>query len=323
MDSAIRCEGLVKRYGTVVALAGLDLDVPPGTIFGFLGPNGAGKTTTVRLLNGLARPTAGRAFVLGMDATTGGMALRGRTSYLDQQPQFYGWMTARELLGFCGELYGMRGAPLRARVDEVLRQTGLMEAARRRVGGYSGGMRQRLGLAQALINRPEVVFLDEPASSLDPAGRRDVLELIGGLRGQATVFMSTHILADVERVCNRVGIVKDGRLVAEAAVPELQARYAQPIFLLEPEPGQAAEQAVLVALLRRQRWVADVTEDHGELRVVVDDVGQAGRALPGLIAEAGMALARLERGRPSLEEIFLRLVGDARLPDPARAEVAG
>ena len=310
MDAAIVCEGLVKRYNGVIALDGLDLEVPAGAIFGFLGPNGAGKTTTVRLLNALAQPTAGRARVLGLDVMTGDVALRERTSYLDQQPQFYGWMTARELLGFVGELYGLRGPTLRARVDEVLGLTDLTDAAKRRVGGYSGGMRQRLGLAQALMNRPEVLFLDEPVSALDPAGRRDVLDIIAGLRGQATVFMSTHILADVERVCDGVAIVNRGRLVVEASVPELQARYAQPIFLLEPEPGQAAAVAELQAALSGQPWAAEVADEHGQLRVVVRDVEVAAHAILPLIVEHGVRLVRFERARLSLEDIFLQLVDD-------------
>ncbi len=321
MEPAIQCEGLVKRYGDFIALDGLDLQVPAGAIFGFLGPNGAGKTTTVRLLNGLAQPTAGRAAVLGIDAASDSLELRAQTSYLDQQPQFYSWMTARELLVFCGELHGLRGQALRARVDEVLALTGLVEAARRRVGAFSGGMRQRLGLAQALINQPKVLFLDEPASALDPAGRRDVLQMIAGLRGQTTVFMSTHILADVERVCDRVAIVDHGRLIVEATVPELQARYAQPVFMLEPEPGQEAEVAVLRVQLDQQPWVTSVTDEHGVLRIAVHNVDRASHALLPLVAQADLALTSYERGRPSLEEIFLRLVGDAGAVTSTGAEV--
>ena len=209
----ISTHGLTKRYRLDVALDHLDLDVPAGCVFGFLGPNGAGKTTTIRLLTGLARPTAGSATVAGIDATTGGRALAERIGALDQDPRYYGWMTGRELLTFVGRLHGLDGAALRARVDEVLETIGLVDAAKRRIGGYSGVMRQRLWIGQAMLPRPSVLFLDEPVSSLDPAGRRDVLELIGRLRGTCTVFMSTHILNDVERVCDRVGILDHGRLV--------------------------------------------------------------------------------------------------------------
>jgi ABC-2 type transport system ATP-binding protein len=310
MSSAIRCEGLVKRYGTFVALDGLNLDVPSGAIFGFLGPNGAGKTTTVRLLTGLGQPTAGRATVAGVNVVQGDNALRARIGYLDQQPQFYGWMTGRELLQFVGELFGMRGAALNQRVDEMLALTGLSDAARRKVGGYSGGMRQRLGLAQALISKPEVLFLDEPVSALDPAGRRDVLDLIAGLRGQTTVFMSTHILGDIERVCDKVAIINKGKLIAESTVPALQAQYAQPIYVLDPEANQEALVAQLITQLQAQPWIISAALDHGIIRVIVNDPATASHAILPLVAAANVALVRFERARPSLEDIFLRLVGD-------------
>src|SRR5262249_9474736 len=155
----------------------------------------------------------------------------------EQQPRFYSWMRGRELLAFVGALYGLRGADLRRRIDAALEVTGLTDVASRRIGGYSGGMRQRIGLAQALVNTPEASFCAAPVSSLDPAGRHEILEVIAGLRDRTTVFMSTHILADVERVCDRVAILNSGRLVVASSVAELQERYAQPIFLLEPEPN--------------------------------------------------------------------------------------
>ena len=219
-------------------------------------------------------------------------------------------MRARELLAFAGELFGLRGAPLRARVDEVLEQTGLQAAAGRRVGGFSGGMRQRLGLAQAMINRPPVLLLDEPVSQLDPAGRHDLLRIIAGLRGQATVLMSTHILADVERVCDRVAIIDRGRLLVEAPVAELERRYTQPVFVLEPEAGQDERVDALLAALREQPWVASVTREGAAVRVTTSEPEVAGRAILPLVVAAGVTLARFERGRASLEDIFLRLVGD-------------
>lgn len=322
MKAAISCTGLVKRYGAFTALDGLDLEVPAGTIFGFLGPNGAGKTTTIRLLTGLAQATAGRATVDGVAVSLDNPQLRARIGYLDQQPQFYAWMRGRELLAFVGELFGLRGATLRARVEAVIDQTGLADAAERRVGGYSGGMRQRLGLAQALINEPRVLFLDEPVSSLDPAGRRDILEIIAGLRGQTTVFVSTHILADVERVCDRVAILARGKLVVEASVADLQARFAQPVFVLNPESGQEPAVAALAATLREQPWAAEVAVAPGEIRVVAADPLVAGRAILAQVAQEGVLLQRFERERASLEDIFLRLVGDRRSRIEIEEEVA-
>ncbi len=319
METAIVCEGLTKRYGAVLALDALDLTVHTGSIFGCLGPNGAGKTTLLRLLTGLSRPTAGRASVVGLDIATRQLALHRRISTLEQQPQFYSWMRGRELLAFVGELYGLRGPDLRRRIDEALEATGLTEAANRRIGGYSGGMRQRIGLAQALINTPEALFLDEPVSALDPAGRHDILEVIAGLRGKVTVFMSTHILADVERVCDQVAILNKGRLVAASSVAELQERYAQPVFVLEPEPDQAERVGALVAALRQAPWTGQIASEHGEIRVVASDPAAAMRELLPLVAQHGVMVQRFERGRPSLEDIFLRLVGD---PAANTAEVA-
>ena len=306
---AIEAHGLTKRFGDVLALDRLDLAVPAGSVFGFLGPNGAGKTTTLRLLTGLGRPTAGTAVVAGVEVGRGGTDLAGRIGYLEQDPRFYGWMSGRELLTFVGRAYGIAGSALRSRVDEVLEMVGLVDAARRRIGGYSGGMRQRLGVGQALLPRPPVLFLDEPVSALDPEGRRDVLELIGRLRGEATVFMSTHILTDVERICDRVAILDHGRLVTEAPMDELLARHARPILELDPEPGQAMAVARLAAALRDAAWTRDVREEHGVLRVVVTDAEQAAAESLLLVVAAGVRLARFEHVRPTLEDVFLQLVG--------------
>jgi ABC-2 type transport system ATP-binding protein len=305
---AISCRDLTKRYGDVLALDHLSLDVPSGSIFGFLGPNGAGKTTALRLFTGLAFPDSGSATIAGIDVATGGVNLHRRMSFLDQSPQYYGWMRGRELLAFVGELFELRGVELRSRVDEALTLTGMTEQANRRIGGYSGGMRQRLGLAQALINRPEVLLLDEPVSSLDPEGRHDILEVIAGLRGQSTIFMSSHVLADVERVCDSVAIINRGRLIVSSTVAELQDRYAQPIFTFEPESGQDEKMQRLIAALRAASWAGEVVEDHGSIRVLTRDTALASSEILGLLAAHQVEVQRFERGRPSLEDIFLRLV---------------
>jgi ABC-2 type transport system ATP-binding protein len=319
---AIEARGLTKRYGDILALDALDLAVPTGSVFGFLGPNGAGKTTTLRLLTGLGRPTAGTAVVAGVEVGRGGTDLARRIGYLDQDPRFYGWMTGRELLTFVGRAYGLAGAALRSRVDEVLETVGLADAAQRRVGGYSGGMRQRLGVGQAMLPRPAVLFLDEPVSALDPEGRRDTLELIGRLRGASTVLMSTHILTDVERICDRVAILDHGRLVAEARMGDLLARHARPILELDPEPGQEQAVASLAAALRAAAWTRDVRADHGILRVVVTDAELAAADALPLVVAMGVRLARFERVRPTLEDVFLQLVGVDAAGGPGPTEPA-
>ena len=307
---AVATSGLTKHYGPIVALDGLDLSVPAGVVFGLLGPNGAGKTTMIRLLTGLARPTAGRATVAGIAVGVDGAGLRRRIGWLDQDPRFYGWMRGRELLELVGRLHGMDGSDLRRRVGETLGLVGLAAAAERRIGGYSGGMRQRLGIGQAIVHRPDVLILDEPVSSLDPEGRRDLLALVADLRGASTVLFSTHVLADVERICDRVGILDHGRLVTEGPLAALLDAYALPVYRLDPEPGQTAAVERLVAALRGAPWVVEVTaEPGGGLRVAVADPAAAAREILGLVVGAGVALAAYERARPTLEDVFLRLVG--------------
>jgi ABC-2 type transport system ATP-binding protein len=313
--AAVATSGLTKRYsGGVVALDSLTLNVPSGSIFGFLGPNGAGKTTTLRLLAGLANATSGTASVAGIPIGATDGRLARNIGYLDQDPRFYGWMRGRELLELVGQLHGLHGAELRQRVGEILEIVGLTESAHRKIGGYSGGMRQRLGIGQALLNRPQVLFLDEPVSSLDPEGRRDVLEIVSRLRGIATVFMSTHILNDVERVCDRVAILNFGHLVVQGPIDELLDSYAQPIYEIEPEPQQAGSIERLVGLLRGQPWAQDVQSTPDTVRVFVRDPKVAGPAILPLVASSGIAIARYERARPSLEDVFLRLVAESAIP---------
>jgi ABC-2 type transport system ATP-binding protein len=307
---AVRARGLTKRFGPIVALDGLDLDVPAGSIFGLLGPNGAGKTTTIRILIGLARATAGAATVVGIDVGLDRPELRRRLGYLDQDPRFYGWMRGRELLELVGRLDGLAGAALRDRVAEMLERTGIGAVADRRISGYSGGMRQRLGIAQALLHRPSIVFLDEPVSSLDPEGRRDVLELIAGLRSETTVVISTHVLSDVERVCDRVAILDRGRLVTESALEALLADHVRPLYRLAAEPGDEAAVGRLVESLQASDWVSGVTTaPDGELRITVRDPGAAGSQLLAMVVGAGVRVAAFERVRPTLEDVFLELVG--------------
>ena len=308
-DQAIEARGLTKRFGPVLALDRLDLDVPHGSVFGLLGPNGAGKTTTIRILTGLARATAGSASVAGVVVGLDVPELHRRIGYLDQDPRFYSWMKGRELLELAGRLHGLGGIELRSRVGEMLERTGLGTAAERRIGGYSGGMRQRLGIAQAILHRPRVLFLDEPVSSLDPEGRRDLLELIAGLRGEATVVLSTHVLSDVERVCDQVAILDRGRLVSQGPLAALLAAHARPIYRLVPAPDQEAAVGGLVERLRATPWVKEVTVATDLIRVTVADPDAAAGMILPLVVAAGVKLDSFDRARPTLEDVFLELVG--------------
>lgn len=308
MREAISCRNLTKYYGRIVGVCGLDLSIPEGVIFGFLGPNGAGKTTTIKLLAGLSKPSSGKIWIYGKEMAFGDHALHSYIGYLPEEPKFYGWMTGREFLEYIGGLFGLRGSGLKGRVEEMIRIAGLEEAADRRIGGYSRGMRQRLGVAQALMNRPPLLLLDEPCSALDPIGRKEILEMIANLKGQATVFMSTHILSDVERVCDMVGIIDHGRLLVQASVDELRERYAKPVFLVHFESDNGTLNS-LADRLSKLPWINRVDVGKGSLRITVEDVGIAKKELPNLVASSGLIVLRYELISPTLEEIFVGLVG--------------
>jgi len=305
---AIELRGLTKRFGDTLALDHVDLVVRPGVVFGFLGRNGAGKTTALRILSGLARPTAGTAHVLGHDVTRMRDTVRVSIGFLPDVPGFYPWMTAREYLDLAGRLFGLEPTTLEARADALLEMAGLASVTTR-VGGFSRGMKQRLGIAQALINAPSLLMLDEPTSALDPIGRREVLEMVTSLRGRTTVFFSTHILADVERVCDAVAILERGRVVASAGITDLRARAAANRLMLEVEENAGA--GAIADLLRGRAWVRSIETAERTLRMTVSDLPTAQREIPAVIVAAGVALRRFEIEEASLEEVFVELVGGA------------
>ena len=308
MTPAIKLSGLHKRYGEIHALDGLDLAVEPGTVFGFLGPNGAGKTTTIRILAGLARATEGQAWVDGMDIAVQRDAISRRIGYLPEEPAFYNWMTPKEFLAYVGRVFGQPHGESDRRAAQLLETFGLAEAASRRIGGFSRGMRQRLGLAQAMMNRPAILFLDEPVSALDPAGRKEVLEMIEHLRGECTVFMSSHILADVERVCDTIGIIARGRLVLQSPREALLEKYALPVFELTIAEETASRVESWLDSLKSQPWVRSVSREGTTIRIDVRDVPAANRTLLPSAIQSGLIVTRFELMRASLEDIFLRQV---------------
>jgi ABC-2 type transport system ATP-binding protein len=299
----VEIAGLTKLYGTARALDGVDLRVAEGSVFGFLGPNGAGKTTTLRILAGLARPTSGSARILGHDVIREAGEVHALMGYLPDVPGFYKWMTAEEFLDLSGRLFGLSGQVLRERKDALLDLAGLAGVTTR-IGGYSRGMKQRLGVAQALINAPRILLLDEPTSALDPIGRREVLEMIGALAGRTTVFFSTHILADVERVCDTVAVLAKGRVAEQAGIEELKARHggAQRVVIEVDDPAR------LDAALKSAAWSTTVTRDGEDLVVEVTDHDVAFREVPVMVAGLELRLRRFEAVEASLEDVFVDLV---------------
>lgn len=303
-DPAIQLESLSKVFkGGATALDGVSLTVESGGVFGFLGPNGAGKTTTLRILTGLARATSGRASILGLDVATQGRQVRPLIGFVPDDPGFYTWMTARELLLFVAGLFGISEKSARQRAAALLEMVGLA-TVKGRIGGYSRGMKQRLGFAQALINAPRVLLLDEPTSALDPIGRKDVLDAIASLKGKTTVFFSSHILSDVERVCDTVAILDRGRVVAQAPVAELKRRGGPRTIIVE----LTDRSDLLEAALAGAPWLQAVDDSGEGLRLTVTNLAAAEAEVPRAIAEAGLSLHRFEVVEPSLEQVFVDLV---------------
>ncbi len=303
---AIEISGLVKKYGEVTALDGLTFEVPKGSIFGFLGPNGAGKTTTTRILVGLSRPTAGRVSVLGFDSVTDAKSMKRYVGYLPESPAFYDWMRAGEYLSFIAESFGLRGQQLKRKIADLLDASGLSGAAKQKIGTFSRGMKQRLGIAQAFANDPEILILDEPTSALDPIGRKEVLDLIESLSKRKTVFFSTHILGDVERVCDSVAIIDGGRLIVQGELERLKKTYARPSFLIEVD----ADASLLADKLRSASWASAVQVEGGAVTVDVSDIRAAQLELAGIVWRAGLPIRKIEFKEIALEDIFVDAVED-------------
>ena len=294
---AIRTHELAKRYGSITALAGLTMTIPRGDIFGFLGPNGAGKTTAVKLLLGLTPPTSGDAEVLG--AAIGDREALRRVGYLPELFRYQSWLTAREVLALHCELAGIDRAAWQREIEDALAIVGLSDRGSGRVGTFSKGMQQRLGLGVALLGTPDLVVLDEPTSALDPVGRHDVREIIRGLgeRG-TTVFLNSHLLSEVEQVCHRVAIVDHGRVVAQGTLDELLGGDTVRIR------ATGLDRAAKMSLARGGRL-----DDEGDWLVIR---GIDGDRVPEIVAEIvrlGGRVYAVEPRHESLEDRFLRLLG--------------
>jgi ABC-2 type transport system ATP-binding protein len=308
--SAISTAGLTKHYPGVQALTDLSLEVPAGSVFGFLGPNGAGKSTTLKILAGLARPTSGTASVAGVPLDAG-LAYRREVGYLAQDPRFYDWMTGRETLRFVASTSVDASAGAASWIDSVLDTVGLDSvSADRRTKTYSGGMRQRLGIAQALVTKPSVLLLDEQVSALDPLGRREVLDLMASLKGETTVFYSTHILEDVERVADNVAILDGGRLVRSAPTADLIASFSNDRLRVVVAGGDDST-GVELAQLPRVRSVEPAERD-GDLRsyllrIAPEDALAVQRDVTRFAVDHNLTLTENGLVRLALEDVFLRL----------------
>jgi ABC-2 type transport system ATP-binding protein len=305
----IETHNLRKSYKNIQALNSLELRVHQNSIFGFLGPNGAGKTTTIKLMLGLTRPTMGTATIFGMDSVTQSVDIRSRIGYLPQEPHFYEYMTARQTLRFTAEFF-FKG-PNKAiddRVDEMLELVDLTSKADRPIKTFSGGERQRLGIAQAQVNYPDLLILDEPAASLDPLGRRDVLEVMSKLRKYATIFYSTHILDDVQRVSDTVVILNKGELVAQGPIEELLAGSEGVIYIVHLK----GEVESALQTVQPQPWVGVIkTSQHNAesiWQVSVSDPEAAETHLLKMLVNGPVVVTEFRRKQYELEDVFMQVV---------------
>jgi ABC-2 type transport system ATP-binding protein len=312
----IETQNLTKTYKDVQALNGLNLTVKEHSIFGFLGPNGAGKTTTIKILLGLIQPSGGRATVFGYDVQRGSVEIRKRIGYLAQDPRYYEHMTARQVLNYTAHFF-YRGPKdlINARVQEMLELVDLEDKADRPLRGFSGGERQRLGIAQAQVNYPDLLILDEPAASLDPMGRHDVLSVMEKLRKYTTIFYSTHILDDVQRVSDTVAILNRGTLIAEAPISELLAGDGcSAIYDITLKCEAEAALAEAQVRLTDQPWVQNlsIAADDGLTCwqvSVTDDAAAEDLLLQLILEDRSLKVKHFGRKTYNLEEVFLALVG--------------
>jgi ABC-2 type transport system ATP-binding protein len=308
-DPAIQIQGLTRDFGSARAVDGLTLGVPAGTVFGFLGPNGAGKTTTIRLLLGLLEPTAGQATVLGFDVRTQGDEIRQRTGALLEHPGHYERLSAEDNLEFYGRVWRLPAGERRERIRELLTHLELWERRDEAVSTWSRGMRQKLGVARALLHRPDLVFMDEPTAGLDPlaagALRADLSTLAA--REGVTVFLTTHNLSEAERVCDRVGVIHKGRLLAVGPPDELRSRNGAPWVEIA---GRGLTPEIAALLQARPEVTAAALGEEGlrvELRAA-EDVAP----LVSLLVGRGVEVEEVRRGKASLEEVFVTLVEEGQ-----------
>lgn len=292
---------LTKSFGKLTAVNNLSFSIEEGCCVALLGPNGAGKTTTLEMLAGLLEPTGGRITFLGNEQAD----YRAHIGYLPQQPVFFPWMTALEFLIFMGELSGMSKGAVTKRANELLELVGISEAKGRKIGGFSGGMKQRLGIAQALIHEPKLLILDEPVSALDPVGRREILEMMKMLKESMTILFSTHILHDAEEVCDEVIMINKGELAIAGPLLELRRNHQQDVIMISAEEDLESWSRTL------KTWevVSKIVAAKGTVTIFVKDVPQARNALLAEIAAKNLPINGFTVGQTSLEDLFMKVVG--------------
>ncbi|MNZ47390.1 putative ABC transporter ATP-binding protein YxlF [compost metagenome] len=295
---------LTKRFGSRVPVKGISFELKQGSCTALLGPNGAGKTTAMRMIAGLIAPSEGLISVQGQQHSSG--KYRSLIGYLPQHPAFYNWMTGEEFVMYAAGLSGLSRKEARIQTLSVLERVGMEAAAKRRIAGYSGGMKQRLGLAQALVHRPSLLLLDEPVSALDPIGRREVMNLLQSLRSEATILFSTHVLPDAEEVCDQIMMMRDGEIVENGELQTLVDKYRLPLLTVQVERNSSASE--WLQSLRSRPFIQEVTIQGNTALLTVNNITEARQILLEEITSRSIPLLNFQAGSTSLEDMFMKVV---------------
>jgi ABC-2 type transport system ATP-binding protein len=302
---AVKTTDLIKDFNGLKAVNKLNLEVPVGTIYGFLGPNGSGKTTTLKMLTGMTEPTFGSIEIMGEPIIFGKQSSQKNVGFLPDVPGFYDWMSAYDFLMLCGQLFHIQPEVCKERVKTLLQTVGLSKSQKKKIGTFSRGMKQRLGIAQALINEPKVIFLDEPVSALDPQGRKEVMDIIYGLRGKVTVFFSTHILSDVERICDRVVIINDGVALLEDTIENIKSMSETREIEIEADSKTLLH---INQLIQGHQHISDIRLNHQIMVIVVDDLDAIRLYLNEIMYDNKIMVKKMMIREPSLEDIYMKVV---------------
>jgi ABC-2 type transport system ATP-binding protein len=295
-----------KQFGELKVIQDLSFTVPEHTVFGFIGKNGDGKTTTMKMILGFLQPTGGEIRVCGEKVTYGNTKTNRYIGYLPDVPEFYGYMKPKEYLKLCGEVTGLNKEQIHKKTEELLSLVGL-DGVNRRIRGFSRGMKQRLGIAQALLNEPRLLICDEPTSALDPIGRKEILDILSIAREKTTIVFSTHILSDVERICDRIGVLDNGKLVLEGTVPEIkndrrkdtvQIEFSNPNFNKEIEEK-----------LKKLPFVLNTKISESCINIQLTKADKYGMEILAFLIKENIPVVRYEIMEPSLENVFMEVVG--------------
>jgi len=307
--SAISVRNLTKKFKLFTAVDDLSFEVEKHHVVGFLGPNGAGKTTTLRMLVGLSKPTNGNMEIAGTPIVFGKSDTNIKIGYLPELPSMYGWMSGHEYLEFIADIFKFSESKKKTKITELLKLVDLTDAKDKRISTYSGGMKQRLGIAQALLNDPEVIILDEPVSALDPMGRKEVLSVIEKLKKNRTVLFSTHILSDVDRICDDVVIINNGKLVVSSPLSELKAKYASPILEVE----FISDPTKILATVRKEKWAKKVEQNGNKLRIwLFDNSAVKSNAPLNFLLTQKIVVLKYGLTLPETEDLFINLLGEEK-----------